>query len=72
MLRVLWGVLGGWAFSYERGIPVLRNVRALSAFKSVTSAVGTPLCPYGIAYRRAYGLSTSGLFKTPFLLCWVS
>ena len=25
--------------------------------------VGTPLCPYGIAYRRVYGSSTTGLFK---------
>ena len=26
-------------------------------------SVGTPLCPYGIAYRRACGLSTDGLCK---------
>ena len=26
--------------------------------KSVTLSVATPLCPYGIAYRRAYGLSS--------------
>jgi hypothetical protein len=25
--------------------------------KSVTLSIGTPLCPYPIAYRRAYGLS---------------
>jgi hypothetical protein len=25
--------------------------------ESVTLSVGTPLCPYGIAYGRAYGLS---------------
>ena len=25
--------------------------------------VGTPLCPYGNAYRRVYGLLTPGLFK---------
>ena len=27
---------------------------------SVTLSVGTPLCLYGIAYHRVYGLSTSG------------
>jgi len=32
---------------------------------SVTLSVGTPIYPYGIAYRRAYGLSTAGLFKKP-------
>ena len=31
---------------------------------SFTLSVATPLCPYGIAWRRVYGLSTSGLFKT--------
>jgi hypothetical protein len=30
---------------------------------SGTLSIGTPLNPYGIAYRRVYGLSTSGLFK---------
>ena len=30
---------------------------------SVTLPVGTPLCPFDVAYSRAYGLSTSGLFK---------
>ena len=30
---------------------------------SVTLSVGTLICPYGIAYRRAYGLSTSRMFK---------
>ena len=29
----------------------------LSHRKSVTLSIGTPLCPYPIAYRRAYGLS---------------
>jgi len=27
MPRVLGGVLGGWAFSYERGTPVLQKLR---------------------------------------------
>ena len=31
--------------------------------KSVTLSVGSPLCFDGIAYRRAYILSTPGLFK---------
>ena len=26
-------------------------------------SVGIPLCPYGIAYRRTYGLSTYGLYR---------
>jgi len=39
------------------------DFRVEIARKSVTPSNGTPLCPYGIAYRRAYGLSTSGLFK---------
>jgi hypothetical protein len=30
--------------------------------KSVTLSVGIPLCPYGIAYRRACGSSTFVLF----------
>jgi hypothetical protein len=25
--------------------------------KTVTLSIGTPLCPYGVAYRRAHGLS---------------
>jgi len=33
---------------------------------SVTVSVGTSLCPYRIAYRWVYGLSTSGLFKRSF------
>ena len=31
--------------------------------ETVTSSVGTLLCPYGIAYRRAYESSTNGSFK---------
>jgi hypothetical protein len=27
--------------------------------RAVTLSVGTPLCPYGIAYRRVHGWSTS-------------
>jgi len=30
---------------------------------SVTLSAGTPLCPYGLAYRRACGLSTYGVLK---------
>jgi len=29
----------------------------------VSLSVGTPLCLYGVAYGRVYGLSTSGLFQ---------
>ena len=29
----------------------------------VALSVGTPLCPYGIAYRGVYGISTCELFK---------
>ena len=31
--------------------------------KFVTLSVETPLCPYGIAYRRSFGLPKSGLLK---------
>ena len=31
--------------------------------KSILLSVGTPLCPYGIAYCRAYGLSNCWLFE---------
>jgi len=37
----------------------------------VTLSVGTPLCPYGVAYRRVYGVSTSGLFKKSCVVRWV-
>jgi hypothetical protein len=34
--------------------------------KSVTLSIGTPLCPYPIAYRRAYGISFRWtVFKKP-------
>jgi hypothetical protein len=39
--------------------------QVINVGKSVTLSVGTFLCPYGIIYRRTYGLSTSGLFKKP-------
>ena len=64
--------LGGGAVSYERATPVhphsceedlLAMVNACDA-EAVTLSVGTLLCPYGIVYRRAYGVFTSGLFKT--------
>jgi len=36
---------------------------------SVALPVGDPLCPYGIAYCRVYGLSTSGLYsRNPFVI----
>jgi len=37
--------------------------RRAGARKFVTVSRGTPLYSYGIAYRRGYGSSTSGLFK---------
>jgi hypothetical protein len=49
------------------------DVRVLSTRKSVLLSVGTPVCPYPIAQRRAYGLFTSGLFlknlRTPLCGC---
>ena len=35
----------------------------LSSQKFVTLSVGTPQCPYGITYRKAYGLLASELFN---------
>jgi hypothetical protein len=32
---------------------VLSRDEARAALESVTLSVGTPLCPYGVAYRRA-------------------
>jgi len=40
-----------------------RDFRAEMGRKSITLSVGTPLGPYDIAYRRAHGLSTRGLFS---------
>jgi hypothetical protein len=34
-----------------------RGFRSIMDRKSVTLSIGTPLCPYPIAYRRDYGLS---------------
>ena len=57
----------GGAVSYERGIPVnmrsnvKRKMHGLKSqvqnrdLESVSPSVGTSLCPYGIAYRMAYG-----------------
>ena len=45
------------------GIPhsgLRRGFRWLSHRKSVTLSIGTPLCPYPIAYRRAYGYRLDG------------
>jgi hypothetical protein len=39
-----------------------KDFRSIIDRKSVTLSIGTPLCPYPISYRRAYGLFTSGLF----------
>ena len=36
--------------------------------RSVTISFGTPLCPYRIAYRRAYGLFTSGVLTSVFVV----
>jgi hypothetical protein len=41
-----------------------RDFQAEMGRKFVTLSVGNSLCPYGIAYRKAYGLSASGLSKT--------
>ena len=41
-------ILEGWVLPYEQGTP---------------ASVGTPLCYYGLSYRRAYILSICGLFK---------
>ena len=38
----------------------------MAEFKRLYVSVGTPLCPYGIAYRRVYELSTSGSIKKSF------
>jgi len=66
MPRALWWSYGRGAVSYERGTPVphnglRRDFRQTLGQKSATSSIGTPLCPYGIAYRRAWGSSKSGL-----------
>ena len=42
-----------------------RQCRPFLGQSSVTISVGTLLGLYDIAYRRAYGLSTSGLFLAP-------
>jgi hypothetical protein len=55
-----------FSFFFSINIPHIgprRDVLSDSDHLSVTLSVGTPLFPYGIAYRRVYGLSTSGLFK---------
>ena len=48
------------AFYFSRGdhSPSFRGNIAKSKRISVTVSVGTPLCPYGIAYCRVYGLFT--------------
>ena len=46
-----------WIRGYGKG--------RLAARESVTLSVGNPICPYGIAYRRGYGLSHFGSFKKP-------
>jgi len=43
------------------------NFRHILGRKSVTLSVETPLCPYGIVYRGAYGLSTSESFNNGFV-----
>ena len=42
-----------------------RGFRWLSHRKSVTLSLGTPLCPYPITYRRAYGFVLMDCFKKP-------
>jgi hypothetical protein len=43
-----------------------RDFRPDYARRSVTLSVGTPLPPYGIAYRRGYGFFVQGLFNKSF------
>ena len=57
----------GPGVSYGRGTPEFERHRDCRRWRawpppSVTLSVGTSPCPYGIAYRRAYGPFTSGLF----------
>ena len=49
--------------SYRPHFGLPRDFRSIAGHRPVAVSVGTPLCPYGIAYRKSYGLSTSGLFK---------
>ena len=51
---------GAWPHSGMRGGNIAKSKRL-----SVTLSVGTPLCPYDIAYCRVYASSTSGLFQKP-------
>jgi len=44
---------------------------ATSQGLSVTSSVGHPLCPYGIAQCRVSVMSTCGLFKKCRVVCCV-
>ena len=61
--------IGGWTIENKVTYHVKKKLRAPKGFSAhfgpnfVASSVGTPLCPCGIAYRRACGFSTSGLFK---------
>jgi hypothetical protein len=50
-------------FGYRPHTGLQRGFRALKARKSATLSVETPLCPYSIGYRGAYGSFTSGLHK---------
>ena len=52
--------------SLHSGLP--RYFQASSGRTSVALSVGSTLRAYGIAYCRAYGLSTYGLFENPFEL----
>jgi hypothetical protein len=65
---------------YEKGNDCLvwtqratKGFSELSARKSVALSIGTPLCPYGIAYRRHMDYSLEGYFKQTFeVRCVVS
>ena len=47
---------------YFPRIAMRRAVWPDSCQNNHTLSVGSPICPYGIVYRRVYGLPTSGLF----------
>jgi len=52
--------------SYELVHPNRPKHRPMLGLRSVQLSIGTPLCPYGIAYSRACALSHSRLSKDPF------
>ena len=57
------GPNGALKSAIRTAIGLGRNFRPELKRLAVTLSVGNPLRPYGIAYRRAYGLLTCGVFK---------